>query len=353
MDAVDVALVQFEQTATLKHYHEYPFDDALRRQIRALNERSKLGDVVALDHALGMVFADAIKQLLAATGIEPQAVAAIGSHGQTIYHQPDSAHPTSVQIGDPNIISSMTQITTVTDFRRMDMANGGQGAPLASAFHQYQFQQQDKTIVVLNIGGMANITLLSKHNIIMGFDTGPGNVLLDDWIGQHQAVAYDQNGTWAGTGKSCDALLTALLSDPYFELAAPKSTGRDYFNLQWLRAYQAKIDVALAPQDVQATLLQLTISTITTAIKQLATTVDEVLVCGGGAYNGLLIAELEKNLKPIALTTTALYGLSPACIEAVTFAWLAKQRMDKQPINLSAITGANKPVLLGGVYSVQ
>lgn len=350
MDAIDAALVEFDDKANLKFYREYPIENSLRHQIRLINEKSDLGHIADLDHELGHLFAIAVNNLLKEAELKPEEIIAIGNHGQTILHKPNATHKTSLQISDPNVICAETGITTVADFRRMDMAHGGQGAPLASAFHQYQFQQKNKSIVILNIGGIANITLLS-NNEVAGFDTGPGNALLDDWVQQSKSKEYDKDGEWAETGKINEDLLALLLSDDYFSLSAPKSSGREYFNMNWLKTYINKIDENIAVEDIQATLIQLSTITISDAIRGSANQIDEVLVCGGGAYNRFLMESLQSSLLNIEVTTTSKYGLEPNCIEAVTFAWLAKQRIENKTANLPSVTGATKAVLLGGVYS--
>ncbi len=351
MDAIDAALVEFDDDkARLKFYREYPIENSLRHQIRSINEKSDLGHIADLDHELGHLFAIAVNNLLEEAKIKPEDIIAIGNHGQTILHKPDATHKTSHQISDPNVICAETGITTVADFRRMDMAHGGQGAPLASAFHEYQFQQKNKSIVILNIGGIANITLLSNNEVV-GFDTGPGNALLDDWIQQNKDKEYDKDGAWAKSGKTNEGLLRLVLSDNYFSLSAPKSSGREYFNMIWLQSYINEIDEGISTEDVQATLLQLSAITISDAIRDSAKQIDEVLVCGGGAKNLLLMETLESLLSGSSVSTTEKYGLSPDCIEAVTFAWLAKQRIENKTANLPSVTGATKSVLLGGVYS--
>jgi len=351
-DAIDAALVEFNDKAQLKFYREYPIENSLRHQIRLINEKSDIGHIADLDHELGHLFANAVNSLLEEANVSADQIIAIGSHGQTILHKPDATHKTSIQLADPNIICAETGITTVADFRRMDMAHGGQGAPLASAFHQYQFQQDNKSIVVLNIGGIANITLLpADRNKVIGFDTGPGNGLLDDWIQHNKNEEYDKDSLWANSGKENSELLAQCLSDAYFSLPAPKSTGRDYFNLEWLKGYLSKHDSELAAEDVQATLLKLSAITICNSMQENANNYNEVLVCGGGAYNPGMMESLEKLLPNMKVSTTTDYGLTPNCIEAVTFAWLAKQRMENKPANLPDVTGADKKVLLGGIYS--
>ena len=353
-DAIDAALVEFNGKAQLKFYREYPIENSLRHQIRLINEKSDLGHIADLDHELGHLFANAVNSLLEEANVSADQIKAIGSHGQTILHKPDATHKTSIQISDPNVICAETGITTIADFRRMDMAHGGQGAPLASAFHQYQFQQDSKSIVILNIGGIANITLLpGDGNKVIGFDTGPGNGLLDDWVQLNKNEEYDKDSLWANSGKENSELLEQLLSDNYFTLAAPKSTGRDYFNLEWLKGYLAKHSSEIPVEDIQATLLKLSAITISNAIQENANKYNEVLVCGGGAYNQALMKAIQDLLPDIIVSTTADYGLTPDCIEAVTFAWLAKQRIENKPANLTDVTGANKKVLLGGIYSTS
>ncbi|MBL1143266.1 MAG: anhydro-N-acetylmuramic acid kinase [Proteobacteria bacterium] len=352
MDAIDAALVEFDSKAKLKLYREYPIDNSLRHQVRLINEKSDLGSIADLDHELGYLFANAVNNLLREANISSDAVVAIGSHGQTILHRPDGTHKTSIQISDPNIICAKTGITTVADFRRMDMAFGGQGAPLASAFHQYQFQQNDKSLVTLNIGGIANITLLPNDGSkVIGFDTGPGNGLLDDWIQLNKNEEYDKDSIWAQSGAVNNELLEQLLSDKYFSMPAPKSTGREYFNLEWLNNFLSKHTTDIKPVDIQATLLHLSIISICDAIKEVAPEYNEVLLCGGGAYNPVFITLIQSLLADMKVTTTTEYGLTPDCIEAVTFAWLAKQRMENKSANLPDVTGATRAVLLGGIYS--
>lgn len=354
MDAVDAAIVEFDTKAKLIHYREYPIEKALRHQLRCINEKSTLEQVADLDHKLGQLFAKTVNDLLEEANLSSDKIKAIGSHGQTIFHHPEGKLTNSIQIADPNIICAETGITTVADFRRMDMAHGGQGAPLASAFHQYQFQQENSAIVILNIGGIANITLLPKDNSkVIGFDTGPGNGLLDDWIQKNKDEEYDKDSAWAQTGKENNELLEQLLSDNYFSLAAPKSTGREYFNLNWLNENLSKRNLDLAPVDIQATLLQLSVISICNAIKDVANNYSEVLLCGGGAYNPTFLESIQDLLPNIKVATTADYGLTPNCIEAVTFAWLAKQRLENKTANIPDVTGANRAVLLGGIYSAS
>ena len=352
MDAIDVALIEFDKKAILKFYRQHPLESSLKNQVRLINEKSSLVDVVKLDSKLGYVFANAVNELLKETHTSPNEIIAIGSHGQTVLHAPTITNKTSIQISDPNIICAETGITVVADFRRMDMAFGGQGAPLASAFHEYQFKNNNKSTVILNIGGFANITLLPcDKNEIVGFDTGPGNTLLDCWIKRNKNKEYDKDGLWASSGKEDNELLQQLLKDDYFSSPIPKSTGREYFNLEWLKINLKKLNKELSAENIQATLLKLSGVTITNAIKKYAAGFSEVIVCGGGAYNLLLMKTIEDLLVDFKVTTTSDYGLSPDCIEAVAFGWLAKKRLENKPANIPSVTGANKNVILGGVYS--
>ena len=352
MDAIDVALIEFDKKAILKFYRQHPLESSLKNQVRLINEKSSLVDVVKLDNKLGYVFANAVNKLLKETHTSPNEIIAIGSHGQTVFHAPTITNKTSIQISDPNIICAETGITVVADFRRMDMAFGGQGAPLASAFHEYQFKNKHKSTVILNIGGFANITLLPcDKNEIIGFDTGPGNTLLDCWIKQNKNKEYDKDGLWASSGKEDNELLQQLLEDNYFSSPIPKSTGREYFNIEWLKINLKKLNKELSAENIQATLLKLSGVTITNAIKKYAAGFSEVIVCGGGTYNLLLMKTIKDLLVDFKVTTTSDYGLSPDCIEAVTFGWLAKKRLENKPANIPSVTGANKNVILGGVYS--
>jgi anhydro-N-acetylmuramic acid kinase len=330
--------------------HPIPAD--LRRELLALcqpgdNEIQRLG---AADVALGEVFAAAVAQLLAAARLEAHAIRAIGSHGQTVRHCPEQRF--TLQIGDPNIIAQRSGITTVADFRRRDLAVGGQGAPLVPAFHHAVLRDPHHDRVILNIGGMANITILpaAPTRPVTGFDTGPGNVLMDHWVRQHRNQAYDPEGAWAAAGQVNDALLERLLDDAYFAQAPPKSTGRERFNAAWLAAKLAGSEDSLAPQDVQATLCELTARSAAEAIAAHAPGGEEVLVCGGGARNRQLLARLQAGLAPLAVRTTDEAGLPGDWIEAMAFAWLARETLAGRHGNLAAVTGASQGVVLGGIY---
>ena len=352
-DAVDLVIVDFKDNKIeLLGSHSLSLSSEIRQQIHALstpnhNEIDRLGE---LDQQLGKLFAESINQLLHKYQLTPQQVIAVGSHGQTIRHRPPGLlqHPFTLQIGDPNVIAELTGITTVADFRRRDMAAGGQGAPLVPAFHQAVFQSQVIDRAIVNIGGMANITWLPTSGKTLGFDTGPGNVLMDAWIVQNLGNAYDANGDWAASGKIDSGLLQKLLAHSFFNQPAPKSTGREAFNGEWLNHELAGKN--LPAVDVQATLLALTAHSIANDINKLTATDCEVFVCGGGAYNLKLMDELSKLMPSAKVASTAKLGIAPEWIEAMAFAWLARQTMLRKNGNLSAVTGAQREVILGGVY---
>jgi len=353
MDAVDTALVNIEYHAIeLVAFREYPIPEGLRTPLRAMNENTPLKTVAMMDVRIGELFAEAALDLIAGHGVNPEDIDAIGSHGQTVFHSPGSSPPCTVQIGDPNVIAARTGITTVADFRRMDVANGGQGAPFAPLFHQACFQT-DHARIVLNIGGIANVTLLSTDPKapVTGFDTGPGNGLMDDWIQRHQSRAFDENGQWAETGKVSEDLLKLLLADDYFARRPPKSTGRDDFNLDWLQGKIDQLGSTPKPEDVQATLLALTVKTIAEAIHDSGLNPADILVCGGGVRNDALMAGLAAAVAPVALKSTIEYGMDPAAIEACCFAWLACQRINGCKPLLNNLTGSRRPAPLGGIYS--
>jgi len=287
--------------------------------------------------------------LLAKASVKPAQVVAIGSHGQTVRHMPNLPHPFSLQIGDASTIATLCAIDTVADFRRKDIALGGQGAPLVPAFHQQLFHDVEQDRVILNIGGISNITWLDRaNNQTLGFDTGPGNTLLDCWYQQHHQGNYDKSGAWADTGQANQQLLDKLLQHPYFKASAPKSTGRELFNLAWLQQYLTDFPALLAP-DIQATLSELTAVSIANDIKQLAN-VSQVFVCGGGIYNLDLIERLSVQLGDITIASTDALGLAPQWVEAIAFAWLAYCFVERKTSNLPAVTGAKKAAILGALY---
>ena len=297
MDGIDAALVEFgDASLHIVRTGAFPYPATLREQLLgaiSVPLDSPIPDVDELNLRTGACFRDAANTLLADAGIRSAEVTAIGSHGQTLRHQPDADPPYTLQIGDPGIIAAGTGITTVADFRSADIAEGGQGAPLVPLFHDWLFRSDDARRCVINIGGIANVTVLDQRQPTTGFDTGPGNTLLDAWIRRHRNVAFDRNGDWSADGAVRQDLLQRLLADPYFSMAPPKSTGFEYFNLRWLQAHGAG---DFAPQDVQATLCALTAQTIADAISRTAAGTDEVLVCGGGVHNAALVRQLRERL---------------------------------------------------------
>lgn len=307
-----------------------------------------LDELGELDTALGGCFADAALALIDATQLAPRDIDAIGSHGQTVRHAPMASFPFTLQIGNPAVIAARTGIDTIADFRSRDVALGGQGAPLAPAFHQAAFASATEDRVVVNIGGISNVTILHRDGSVSGHDTGPGNVLLDAWCREHLERAYDADGAWARSGAPDRGLLDRLLAEPFFSRPPPKSTGRELFDMPWLTQHLIEVGHAPPPADVQATLCELTAQTIANAIGRYAPNANRVLFCGGGAHNGYLLERLAA-LLPCASDTTAAFGLEPDFVEAAAFAWLAWQFRRGAPGNIPAVTGANAPAILGSV----
>jgi len=355
IDGIDAALVSFENSTTqLVDFFYQPFDEELKVIIHKFSQAQSsitLTEYGVLDTRLGHLFADTVNNLLLTAKIAPSTIKAIGSHGQTIHHCPDLATPFSLQIGDPNIIAEKTGITTVADFRRRDIACGGQGAPLVPAFHQKIFSDFNLNRCIVNIGGIANITVLpalkTAPATIIGFDTGPGNTLMDQWIQQHQKIGFDKNGSWAKTGNIQYELIKRLKQDPYFLTPPPKSTGKEYFSLDWLQKYIT--DKHYPAENIQASLCYLTAITICEAIQKYAPKTEEVLLCGGGTHNQYLKTLIEANLN-CKIASTLTYGIHPDHVEAIAFAWLARQTIHNLPGNLKEVTGANHPAVLGGIY---
>ncbi len=360
MDAIDVALVSFaKSTPQLIETYSHPIPKDFRRQCLAITQSGQcsIDQYGTLDAEAGELFAEAAQHLLNQAKISPDQICAIGSHGQTLRHRPDSIPPFSLQIGDPNIIAERTGILTVADFRRRDIAAKGQGAPLAPGFHASVFQNTNENRIILNIGGIANLTLLPKDQSepIIGFDTGPGNGLMDAWIQKEKGVLFDVHGDFASSGQIHKHLLEHCLKDPYFNAPYPKSTGREYFNLEWLNQQISSIKPLitkaqpLASKDIQATLLALTVQSITQAILDSSIPDATLFVCGGGAQNRVLMQALTLALnRPVR--STAAIGLPPDWIEAMLFAWLAKQTLEGRPGNCPTVTGATHAIPLGGIF---
>ena len=351
MDAVDCALVDFSGASPRQvDFINTDIPEDLREKLLALCEDHD-GQIPLLgetDVEFARLLASAVNQILRQNDLEPEAITAIGSHGQTVRHLPEGI-PFTLQIGDPNTLAELTGITTAADFRRRDMAAGGQGAPLVPAFHREIFASPGADRVVLNIGGMANITILDSQGGIKGYDTGPGNVLMDLWIQQHKGQAFDADGAWAASGTVGDALLKLLMDEPYFSLPAPKSTGRELFNRPWLESRLAQTPVQPVAKDVQASLLTLTVNTISTAISA-ELEAGEVIVCGGGASNSCLMHALAKALPGFKVMPSSQLGVMEDSVEAVAFAWLAHKTLNREAIDFTSITGSSHPVIVGGVY---
>ncbi len=355
LDGIDVSIADFSGGQMhLIAAETYPFSNQLRSDLHQLiaSARTHLHQLGQIDVALGHAYSEAINQLLEETQVSAKDIVAIGCHGQTIFHAPESQYPFSMQIGNGNVIAEKTGITTVNDFRQRDMVIGGQGAPLVPAFHQALFHFDDENRVIANIGGISNITILpkDKNKAVSGFDTGPGNVLMDEWYQQHHLALYDANGDWARDGVIDEQLLDILMTDAFFGQSIPKSTGREYFNLTWLSGILEAIDKPIPAKDIQKTLLEMTARSLTDAIMSYAEDTDAVYVCGGGCHNQVLMNALKKHLPNIQVETTSKLGLAPDWVEACAFAWLAMRTLAHSSGNLPAVTGAHKPSILGAIY---
>jgi anhydro-N-acetylmuramic acid kinase len=316
----------------------------------AVGSRPAATDLPELDAEIAQHFAAAALRLLRESGVASASVRAIGSHGQTVWHEPTGPRPESIQLGSPRLIAQRTGICTVGDFRRADIAAGGQGAPLAPLLHRALFRPASGTRAVLNLGGIANISIIDQDGGVVGFDTGPANCLLDAWIRRHRGEPLDRDGAWAAGGTVDPLLLETLLADPYFGKRGPKSTGTEYFNLSWLQPFLGRSRPGahlLTPADVQATLAELTAATVADAVRPFAPA--DVLVCGGGVHNSDLLRRLRMRLPDTPLRSTAEAGLDPDWVEAVLFAWLARERLAGRPQDTRRITGAREAILLGSV----
>jgi anhydro-N-acetylmuramic acid kinase len=348
LDGVDAALVAFEdETCVLQNTHFLPYPDDIKSALLALHKPQidELEASCILGCRLATLYAEATKQLLSKAKVSAADISAIGCHGQTIRHRPELGF--TLQIGNAALLAELSKITVVSDFRSRDIAAGGQGAPLVPAFHQALFGSANKNRAIVNIGGIANITYLAKDGNVLGFDSGPGNMLLDSWTKLKLGKDYDANGDWAASGVVIDSLLANMLAEPYFALPPPKSTGRDLFNDDWLKQHQ--LYPHLRPQDVARTLTALTAQSIVDALKKCGD-VDEVYLCGGGAHNKLLVDALQALLGEAPVHTTKKLNIDVDWVEAVAFAWLAKQTLDNKPSNLPAVTGAKGLRVLGAIY---
>ena len=352
-DGIDAVLVQFPPSGGCHFVHGYThaWESATRDALIALGQGGEPASMDALgqlDASVGIAFAAAANQLLEEAGVQRAQVQAIGSHGQTIRHRPLSNPAFTWQIGDANRIAELTGITTVADFRRRDVAAGGHGAPLMPAFHLAMLGSADEDRAVLNLGGIANLSLIARDGSIRGFDTGPANALLDGWCQRHLGHAFDADGAFAASGRVDAALLERLLAEPWFALPPPKSTGREQFHLEWVEA-QLGVN-ALAPADVQATLLELTAATVADALLAQLPGARRVLVCGGGVRNPQLLLRLQARLPGVLIGSSAEHGLDPDYMEAMGFAWLAQETLAGRPGNLPSVSGARGPRILGAIH---
>ena len=359
-DGIDAALVRFDDSVANPHCElllgrTYPWPDEVRVRLVELGQGAdaqSLEELGTLDVQTAIAFAEAARAVIAEAGLEAAQVRAIGSHGQTVRHRPEGArydgqHPFTWQIGDGNVVAERSGITTVADFRRRDVAAGGHGAPLMPAFHAAMLHSPDEDRAVLNLGGIANFTLLPAQGDVRGFDTGPANALMDAWCERHRGVPFDAGGAFAGSGQVDAELLLRLLDEPWFMLPPPKSTGREQFQLGWVRA---RLHGGEKPEDVQATLLELSAATVADALRAHQPRTRRVIACGGGVRNERLLTRIAMQLPDVVVETTAAYGLDPDFVEAIGFAWLARQTLAGLPGNLPSVTGARGPRVLGAVY---
>ena len=350
LDGVDAVLADFAAPSRPHQLGEIhlPFESALRESLLHLSlggAEDELEQAGRAGVALAKVYANAARLAQQAAKVMPADVLAIGCHGQTVRHRPEQGF--TVQLGNPALLAELTGVLVVTDFRSRDIAAGGQGAPLVPAFHRAVFHAANADRVIVNIGGIANLTYLPRTGEVAGFDCGPGNVLMDVWISRHLGENYDSDGEWARTGKLLPDLLQAFCKDPYFHQSPPKSTGRERFNLGWLESLDLN---GLRPEDVQRTLLELTVTGIADAIKSHCCFAQQVFLCGGGACNGALLEALRNAMPELEISTTASLGIPVMNVEALAFAWLARQTLHHKHGNLPAVTGARHAAVLGAIY---
>lgn len=348
LDGIDAALVDLSGAQPkLIGTHFKAYLPALKKTLLELHHPApdELHQAQITANLLAREYASAILRLLKKTGYEAHQIQAIGCHGQTVRHRPE--HGYTLQLNNAALLAELTRIHVVSDFRSRDIAAGGQGAPLVPAFHDKILRHHNLHRAILNIGGIANLTDLPVDGKTTGFDTGPGNLLMDAWISKHQNKPYDKEGAWAGSGKAIPSLLEKLLAEPFFELAPPKSTGRDLFNLGWLKMQLSGDE---RPEDVQATLLAFTGDSIANAVKRFCDESKEIYVCGGGSHNAALLAHLQHSLPQCKIQKTEALGIEADWMEAIAFAWLAQQTIHLKPGNLPAVTGASHPCVLGAIY---
>lgn len=358
LDGVDGVLVDFAEGTQVLWHASRGFDAALRAELLALNTpdgRDELHRAALAANALARSYAEVVRELLQATGMAPAQIAAIGAHGQTVRHRPQMFDGTgyTLQLNSPALLAELSGVAVVADLRSRDVAAGGQGAPLVPAFHQGVFGRPGETVLVLNIGGIANLSVLAGDGTVLGFDCGPGNALMDGWCQTHTGQPYDDGGQWAATGQVLPALLDRLLAEPFLQQPPPKSTGRDLFHADWLAGHLSASATSPAnarPADVQATLTEFTARACAGAVQRFGRGGGELLVCGGGAFNTQLMQRIAALLPGVAVDTTAARGLPPQQVEAAAFAWLARQALLGLPGNLPAVTGARGPRILGAIH---
>jgi anhydro-N-acetylmuramic acid kinase len=355
LDGVDAALVQFDDSAQsgnercrVMHTHSLPYSAELRAELLSLhtNGENELERTALVGNTLAKLYAQTVTQLLASADLNESQISAIGCHGQTIRHRPELGF--TLQIGNPALLTELTGITVVADFRSRDIAAGGQGAPLVPAFHQAVFAHPTLNRTVINIGGIANLSNLPSNGIVSGFDSGPGNMLMDAWAERHLGKRFDESGNWAATGQIIERLLIQLLTETFFHQPPPKSTGRDLFSLTWLEQF---LQPGYSPQDVQRTLLELTARSIANAATQYCGKINEIYLCGGGAHNLVLLQRLQQLLHPVKIRLSDDLGIAVGWVEAAAFAWLAKQALLQAPGNLPTVTGAKGVRVLGAIYA--
>ncbi|ANY90265.1 MULTISPECIES: anhydro-N-acetylmuramic acid kinase [Pseudomonas] len=349
LDGLDIALIEQSEQTRLLATHYTPMPSDLRQELLALcaSGPDEIARAALAENRWASLAAEGVRQLLASQRLDASAIRAIGSHGQTIRHEP--ARGFTVQIGNPALLAEQTGICVVGDFRRRDVAAGGQGAPLVPAFHEALFSHLGQRVAILNVGGFSNLSLIEQNNPVRGFDCGPGNVLLDAWIERKRGQTYDANGAWAACGHVIDTLLAKLLADPFFAGSGPKSTGREVFNLPWLDAHLARLP-AYRDEDVQATLLELTARSIIDSLLGAQSGTEALLVCGGGARNGALMDRLAALLPSAQVSSTAAHGVDPDWVEGMAFAWLAHCCLEHIPANRPSVTAARGLRVLGAIY---
>jgi len=348
LDGVDAVLVDFQSSPwRLIASHSLAYPAEIQAEALALNDRGRneLERAGLLGVALSRLYADATRAMLASAGVDPVVVTAIGCHGQTVRHRPDRGY--TAQVVNGAALAELTGICTVCDFRSRDIAAGGQGAPLVPAFHAARFRSSGVHRVIVNLGGIANLTDLPPNGPLMGFDIGPGNILLDDWARSHQRAPFDRDGAWAARGVVIEPLLAAFLAEPYFAAPPPKSTGREEFNGEWLARFAPERH---DPADVQATLSALTAASVASAIERYCASASEILLCGGGAENGDLVRRLSARLPGRRISDTGVLGVPTKLVEAFAFAWLAREALAHRPGNIPEVTGASGPRVLGAIY---